>query len=83
MAPPSTNRCRIPARRPTGTVGLAVNIIVFWNALYTDAVMEQWRTDGYPIYEHINVLGRHIFALPEMVAREQLRPLRRPADPIE
>ena len=48
-----------------------------------DAVLEYLRTKRHPIHEHINVLGRHIFVLPEMVAREQLRPLRRPADPIE
>lgn len=60
-----------------------------------DAVLEQLRTEGYPIipedvarlspliYEHINVLGRYTFTLPEMVARGQLRPRRNPADPIE
>jgi hypothetical protein len=29
-------------------------------------------------YEHINMLGRYAFMLPEMVARGELRPLRDP-----
>jgi hypothetical protein len=32
------------------------------------------------IYDHINVLGRYSFAVPESVARGELRPLRNPAD---
>lgn len=78
-----------------GALGLVVNIIVLWNTIYMDAVLEQLRTEGYPIlpedvarlspliYEHINVLGQYTFALPEMVAQGQLRPLRNPADPID
>ena len=80
MAQKSPNRCRIPARRPTGTVGLAVNIIVFWSTLYTDTVMEQLRTGEDPICEHINVLGHYAFALPETVVQGQLR---NPATPTE
>ena len=30
--------------------------------------------------EHINVLGRYSFVVPESVARGELRPLRNPAD---
>jgi hypothetical protein len=33
----------------------------------------------YPIYEHINMLGRYSFVVPEAVARGGLRPLRDPA----
>jgi hypothetical protein len=31
-------------------------------------------------HEHINLLGRYSFAVPEAVARGELRPLRNPAD---
>lgn len=32
------------------------------------------------IFEHINMLGRYSFAVPEEVARGELRPLRNPDD---
>ena len=32
------------------------------------------------IFEHINMLGRYSFAVPEEVARGELRPLRHPDD---
>ncbi len=35
-----------------------------------------------PIYEHINMLGRYSFAVPEEVARGELRPLRNPDDEL-
>ena len=62
---------------------MAVNLIVFWSTLYTDAVMEQWRTEGYPNYEHINVLERYVFALSETLSQRQLRSLCHPTDSIE
>lgn len=34
------------------------------------------------IYEHINILGRYSFAVPEEVARGELRPLRNPDDDL-
>lgn len=34
------------------------------------------------IFEHINMLGRYSFAVPEEVARGELRPLRNPDDDI-
>ena len=69
-------------------LGLVVNIIVLWNTIYMDAALEQLRKDGFPvnpedvarlsslIYDHINFHGRYAFALPDFVARGQLRPLR-------
>src|ERR687893_639843 len=75
-----------------GTLGLVVNIIVLWNTIYMEAALDQLRREGYPvrdqdvahlsplIYDHINVLGRYSFAVPESVARGELRPLRNPAD---
>ena len=70
-----------------------VNIIVLWNTMYMDTALEQLRHEGYPVnpedvarlapltWSHITLLGRFTFALPEAVARGELRPLRRPNDP--
>jgi Tn3 transposase DDE domain len=75
-----------------GALGLVVNIIVLWNTLYIDAIVQQLRAEGFPvqqedvarlsplIYEHINLLGRYAFSVPEAVQRGELRPLRSPAD---
>ena len=69
-------------------LGRVVNIIVLWNTLYMDAVLDQLRTEGYEIrpedearlspfgHEHINMLGRYSFAVPDAVTRGELRPLR-------
>jgi hypothetical protein len=69
-----------------GALGLVVNIIVLWNTLYMTAAVERLKQHGYPvleedlarlsplIYEHINMLGRYSFAVPEEVARGELRP---------
>jgi Tn3 transposase DDE domain len=71
-----------------GALGLVVNVIVLWNTIYMDAVIEQLRSEGYPLkpedvarlsplmFDHINFLGRYAFALPDSVAQGQLRPLR-------
>ncbi|MEB0195546.1 transposase, partial [Pseudomonas sp. CCI1.1] len=77
-----------------GALGLVVNIIVLWNTLYMTAAVERLKQHGYPvqdedlarlsplIFEHINMLGRYSFAVPEEVARGELRPLRNPDDDI-
>jgi TnpA family transposase len=69
-------------------LGLVVNMIVLWNTLYMDAVLDQLRSEGYSVlpedearllpfgHEHINMLGRYSFLVPEAVARGELRPLR-------
>jgi len=56
-----------------------------------DAVLDQLRAEDFEVrdrdvarlsplaYEHINMLGRYAFTLPEPVARGELRPLRVPA----
>ncbi|WP_446644067.1 Tn3-like element ISXc4 family transposase (plasmid) [Xanthomonas citri pv. bilvae] len=74
-------------------LGLVVNMIVLWNTLYMDAVLTQLRSEGYPVkpedearlspfgHEHINMLGRYSFSVPEAVARGELRPLTKPNDP--
>jgi TnpA family transposase len=73
-----------------GALGLVVNVIVLWNTIYIDAALAQLRKEGYPIgdedvrrlspfgHEHINLLGRYSFAVPEAVTRGELRPLRKP-----
>ena len=78
-----------------GALGLVVNIIILWNTLYINAALEQLAEEGYPIqpedvarlsplvFEHINLLGRYTFSVPDSVARGQLRPLRNPADSLD
>lgn len=73
-----------------GALGLVVNIIVLWNTIYMDAILNQLRQEGLQIneedaarlspliYEHINMLGRYSFAMPDSVIRGELRPLRNP-----
>jgi TnpA family transposase len=73
-----------------GALGLIVNAIVLWNTIYMDAALNQLRKEGFPVrdedvtrlsplgHEHINMLGRYAFTLPEPVARGELRPLRNP-----
>lgn len=75
-----------------GALGLVVNMIVLWNTIYTEAALEQLRKEGFPIreedearlspliHDHINLLGRYSFAMPDIVARGGLRPLRDPTD---
>lgn len=73
-----------------GALGLVVNAIILWNTIYMDAALDQLRAEGFDVrnedvarlsplgHEHINMLGRYAFTLPEPVARGELRPLRRP-----
>ena len=78
-----------------GALGLVVNIIILWNTLYINAALEQLASDGYPVrpedvarlsplvFDHINLLGRYAFSVPDSVARGHLRPLRNPTDALE
>ncbi len=75
-----------------GALGLLLNMIVLWNTVYMDAALNQLRQDGYPVrdddvarlspllHEHINMLGRYSFSVPEAVAKGELRPLRDPSE---
>jgi len=57
-----------------------------------EAALNQLRGEGYPVeesdvarlspllHEHINMLGRYSFSMPEAVANGQLRSLRDPND---
>jgi hypothetical protein len=66
--------------------------MVLWNTIYIDAALQQLRTEGFPVkaediarlsalvFDHINLLGRYSFSLPDSVRRGQLRPLRSPSE---
>lgn len=78
-------------------LGLVVNAIVFWNTLYMDAALERLRLDGHEVrdddvarlsplgHRNISFLGQFTFALPELVARGELRAFGNPneVDPLE
>ena len=73
-----------------GSLGLVVNVIVLWNTIYMDAALNQLRAEGFDVraedvarlsplgFDHINMLGRYAFILPDQIARGELRPLRDP-----
>lgn len=73
-----------------GTLGLVVNMIILWNTIYMDAILNQLKQEGHNvldvdvarlsplIHDHINMLGRYSFAVSESIARGELRPLRNP-----
>jgi len=75
-----------------GALGLVVNAIILWNTIYMDAAIVQLRAEGFDVrdedlarlsplgHEHINMLGRYAFILPEPVARGELRALRTPTN---
>ena len=60
-----------------------------------NAALEQLARDGHDVksedvarlsplvFEHINLLGRYAFSVPEAVTRGELRPLRNPADVLD
>ena len=66
-------------------------MIVLWNTSYMEAALNQLRADGFKVrdedvarlspllHEHINMLGRYSFSVPDAVAKGELRPLRNPA----
>ena len=69
-----------------------MNVIVLWNTIYMDAALNQLRAEGFDVrdedvarlsplgFDHINMLGRYAFLLPDQIARGELRPLRDPAN---
>lgn len=75
-----------------GALGLVVNARVLWNTRYLQQALEEHQvTEGIPelrdvarlspqLYEHVNMLGRYDFTLPERVAAGELRPLRDPTN---
>jgi TnpA family transposase len=75
-----------------GALGLVVNAIVLWNTRYTDAALCHLRQSGEEVlpqdvehlsplgFNHINLVGRYHFGLPDAVRHGALRPLRNPND---
>ena len=73
-----------------GALGLVVNAIVLWNTRYLDVALTELRQSGEPVleedvarltpllHEHVNMLGKYDFTLPEEIAQGQLRRLRDP-----
>ncbi|MHA0044111.1 Tn3 family transposase [Deinococcus sp. PEB2-63] len=78
-----------------GALGLVVNAIVLWNTRYMQVALEELRQAGMDVqdedvarlspllHEHVNMLGKYDFTLPDAVAGGQLRPLRDPNSPEE
>lgn len=77
-----------------GALGLVLNAIVLWNTRYMEAALQHLEAHGVPVreedverlsplaHEHINLLGRYHFALPEVVLGGNcgtcaIRPIRR------
>ncbi|KVN02936.1 hypothetical protein WJ62_12065 [Burkholderia diffusa] len=64
-------------------------MIVLWNTIYIEAVLQRLRNEGYPvrdedvarlsplIHDYANMLGCYSFAVPKAVVRGELWPLRR------
>ena len=70
-----------------------VNVIVLWNTVYMDAALNHLRAESFDVrnedvarlsplsFDHVNMLGRYAFILPDQIARGELRPLRDPQNP--
>ncbi len=73
-----------------GSLGLALNAVVHWNAIYMQEAIRQVRLGGMDandddiahlsplIWRHLNFLGRYDCSLPDTVMHGGLRPLRNP-----
>lgn len=73
-----------------GALGLVVNAIVLWNTRYMEVALTELRQAGEPVleddvarltpllHEHVNMLGKYDFTLPEEIVQGQLRRLRDP-----
>ncbi|MGI8336690.1 Tn3 family transposase [Actinomadura scrupuli] len=71
-----------------GSLGLALNAVIWWNSLYLDAAVKHLRAQGFPAtdemcarlspicYDHINFLGRYAFTCAEL--NTGLRPFHDP-----
>ncbi len=82
---------RLDQEEVFGALGLTLNAIVHWNAIYMQAAIDQLGADGWDIdsadvarlspisWSHINFLGRYDFSVPEPVLNGELRPLAQPS----
>jgi hypothetical protein len=67
---------------------------ILWNTLYINVALDQLAGEGYSVqpedlarlsplvFEHMNLLGRYAFSVPDSVVWRQLRPLRDAADAL-
>ncbi|KEK21889.1 transposase [Bacillus gaemokensis] len=70
-----------------GALGLVVNAIVVWNTRYMESALQVLRNRGHTLddddiarlsplgHEHINIVGRYSFILPEEIKDGRLRTL--------
>jgi len=84
------NALRQGQEEQLGALGLVLNAITHWNAIYMQEAVNQLRHQGQDadpqdiarlsplLWDPINFLGRYDIRRPENVARGQLRPLRDP-----
>jgi TnpA family transposase len=84
------NALRQGQEEQLGTLGLALNAVIHWNATYMHAAIAKLTSDGQAtdpadvarlspiLWRHISFLGRYEIALPESIAQGGLRPLRNP-----
>jgi TnpA family transposase len=84
------NALRQGQEEQLGALGLVLNAVTHWNAIYMQEAMTKLTAEGMIInpddiarlspilWRHINFLGRYDISLPESVAQGKLRPLRDP-----
>ncbi len=82
------NALRQGQEEQLGALGITLNAVTHWNAIYMQKALGQLSDQGLPadpadiarlspiLWRHINFLGRYNFTLPETVAQGGLRPLR-------
>jgi len=80
----------VALRAQAHALGLALNAVVHWNAIYMQEAIRQVRSDSMDvsnddiahlsplIWRHLNFLGRYDLSLPDTVMNGGLRPLRNP-----
>lgn len=85
------NALRQGQEEQLGALGLILNAVTHWNAVYMQEAIAQIEAQGARVdpidiarispvlWRHINFLGRYDIALPESVAQGKLRPLRDPS----
>jgi len=85
-----TESCQGQTGKPNFRSLLMVNVIVLWNTICMDAVLNQLRAWGFDVrdkdvarlsplgFGRINTLVRYVFILPDQIAHGELRPLRDP-----
>lgn len=83
------NALRQGQEEQLGALGIALNAVTHWNAIYMQEAITQMTSQGQHIepadvtrlspirWQHINFLGRYDIALPEGVEQGGLRPLRK------